>query len=151
MTPELEFQQHVADFLEREHGYQRLGNSAAVDPTEGWVADALWSFVTDTQPEALATLSGQYGSAARDEFFRALREASRQMPLWVLLRHGLMVRGLSFRLYYPRPRSAQSAATPHYERNRLAFCPNFRFYSLLICSLFDFCYQQTCRHPSCTT
>lgn len=127
MTPELEFQQHVADFLEREHGYERLGNSAAVDPTEGWVADALWSFVADTQPEALATLSGQYGSAARDEFFRALREASRQMPLWVLLRHGLMVRGLSFRLYYPRPRSAQSAAAPHYERNRLAFCPNFRF------------------------
>lgn len=77
------------------------------------MADVLWSFVADTQPQALATLSGQYGSAARDEFFRALREASRQMPLWMLLRNGLMVRGISFRLYYPRPRSAQSAAAPH--------------------------------------
>ena len=127
MTPELEFQQHIADFLEREHGYERLGTSAAIDPAEGWMADVLWSFVADTQPQALATLSGQYGSAARDEFFRALREASRQMPLWMLLRNGLMVRGISFRLYYPRPRSAQSAAAPHYDRNRLAFRPNFRF------------------------
>ena len=96
MTPELEFQQHIADFLEREHGYERLGTSAAIDPAEGWMADVLWSFVADTQPQALATLSGQYGSAARDEFFRALREASRQMPLWMLLRNGLMVRGISF-------------------------------------------------------
>lgn len=127
MTPELEFQQHIADFLEREHAYERLGKNAAIDPAEGWIADALWSFVADTQPAQLATLSGQYGSAARDEFFRALREASRRMPLWMLLRHGLMVRGQSFRLYYPQPRSAQSAAAPHYARNRLAFRPNFRF------------------------
>ena len=29
-TPELLFQQHVADFLEREHGYERLGKDAAI-------------------------------------------------------------------------------------------------------------------------
>lgn len=127
MTPELLFQQHIADFLEREHGYQRLAKDAAIDPTEAWMADVLWAFVTDTQPETVATLSGQYGSAARDEFFRALREALRHTPLWMLLRHGLMVRGLSFRLYYPKPRSAESAATPHYARNHLAFRPHFYF------------------------
>ena len=126
-TPELLFQQHIADFLEREHGYERLGKDAAIDPTHAWMADELWSFVADTQPEAVATLKAQYGSAARDEFFRALRESLRHAPLWMILRHGLMVRGLSFRLYYPRPRSAESSAALHYSRNRLAFRPHFYF------------------------
>ena len=108
-TPELLFQQHVADFLEREHGYERLGKDAAIDLTDVWMADVLWAFVVDTQPEAVETLRGQYGSAARDEFFHALRDELRHTPLWMILRHGLMVRGASFRLYYPRPRSAESA------------------------------------------
>ena len=126
-TPELLFQQHIADFLEREHGYERLGKDAAIDPTDVWMADVLWAFVVDTQPQAVETLRGQYGSAARDEFFRALRDELRHTPLWMILRHGLMVRGASFRLYYPRPRSAESAAAPHYARNHLAFFRGFRF------------------------
>ena len=112
-TPELLFQQHVADFLEREHGYERLGKDAAIDLTDVWMADVLWAFVVDTQPEAVETLRGQYGSAARDEFFHALRDELRHTPSWMILRHGLMVRGASFRQYYPRPRSAESAAAPY--------------------------------------
>ena len=57
-TPELLFQQHVADFLEREHGYERLGKDAAIDPTDVWMADVLWAFVVDTQPQAVETLRG---------------------------------------------------------------------------------------------
>lgn len=40
-TPEHLFQQHIADFLEREHGYERLGKGAAIDPTDVWMADVL--------------------------------------------------------------------------------------------------------------
>ena len=38
-TPELLFQQRVADFLEREHGYERLGKGAAIAPTDVGMAD----------------------------------------------------------------------------------------------------------------
>jgi hypothetical protein len=37
-----------------------------------------------------------------------------QTDIWVLLRHGLKVRGLEFRLFYPKPRSAAGAAAEKY-------------------------------------
>jgi hypothetical protein len=45
----------------------------------------------------------------------------------MLLRHGLKARGLEFRLYYPKPRSAASAATDKYAENRITFRPHFYF------------------------
>src|SRR5262249_41616147 len=63
-----------------------------------------------------------------DEVFRALRsELRRQTPLWLLLRHGLQVRGLEFRLYYPEPRSSESVASKLYDKNRITFRPHFYF------------------------
>src|SRR5206468_1854144 len=35
--------------------------------------------------------------------------------------------GLEFRLYYPRPRSAESVATKLYDKNRIIFRPHFYF------------------------
>jgi len=126
-TPELVFQQHVADFLIREHGYGKLEADDVIDPEHIWVEDHLWAFLTDTQPETVAKLAEQYGLDARDEVFRALRDELQRAPLWMILRHGLTVRGLDFRLYYPPPRSGQSAATQHYARNRITFRPHFYF------------------------
>ena len=62
-----------------------------------------------------------YGTDARDEVFRALRNELRHTPLWLLIRHGLKVRGLEFRLYYPKPRSSESVATKLSEKNRITF------------------------------
>src|SRR6266436_5965117 len=45
----------------------------------------------------------------------------------MLLRHGLKVRGLEFRLFYPKPRSAASVATAKYAQNRITFRPHFYF------------------------
>jgi type I restriction enzyme R subunit len=59
--------------------------------------------------------------------FRALRKELAHTPLWVLLRHGLKVRGLEFRLYYPKPRSADSAAVNKQDENRITFRPHFTF------------------------
>jgi type I restriction enzyme R subunit len=56
-------------------------------------------------------LADSYGTDAREEVFKALRQELNHTPLWMLLRHGLQVRGLEFHLYYPAPRSAASAAT----------------------------------------
>jgi len=126
-SPELTFQQHIADFLVREHGYGVLEQSDVTD-TEHFIAeDQLWAFLKATQADTLKKLTDDYGTDARDEVFKALRNELAHTPLWMLLRHGLKVRGLEFRLYYPKPRSAESAAASKYGENRITFRPHFYF------------------------
>lgn len=54
-----------------------------------------WAFLKATQGDTLKKLTGDYGTDARDEVFRALRIELAHTPLWRLLRHGLKVRGLA--------------------------------------------------------
>ena len=125
--PELTFQQHIADFLVRVYGYAVLDQSGITD-TEHFIAeDHLWAFLNATQAEQLKKLQHDYGTDARDEVFRALRTELDRTPLWMLLRHGLQVRGLEFRLFYPAPRSASSAAVTKHAENRITFRPHFYF------------------------
>lgn len=126
-TPELQFQRHISDYLVRVHGHGRLEGDDVIDPDYAWVEDQLWAFLTDTQGDTVARLAEQYGADARDQVFNALRAEVDRVPLWTILRHGLTVRGLDFRLYYPPPRSDQGAATQHYGRNRITFRQNFYF------------------------
>jgi len=126
-APELTFQQHIADFLVRVHRYGVLEQSDVTD-TEDFIAeDQLWAFLKATQGDTLKKLTDDYGTDARDEVFKALRNELEHTPLWLLLRHGLKVRGLEFRLYYPKPRSAESAAASKYGENRITFRPHFYF------------------------
>ena len=125
--PELTFQQHIADYLVREHKYGVLEQSDITD-TEHFIAeDLLWSFLKATQADTLKKLEDDYGTDARDEVFKSLRKELEHTPLWMLLRHGLKVRGLEFRLFYPKPRSAESAGVKGYPENRITFRPHFYF------------------------
>ena len=125
--PELTFQQHIADFLVRVHEYGMLEQTDITD-TEHFIAeDQLWAFLKATQGDTLKKLTDDYGTDAREEVFRALRKELEHTPLWLLLRHGLKVRGLEFKLFYPKPRSAESAATSKYSENRITFRPHFYF------------------------
>ncbi len=45
----------------------------------------------------------------------------------MIQRHGLKVRGLEFRLYYPKPRSIESVAIAKHAENRITFRPHFYF------------------------
>jgi type I restriction enzyme R subunit len=126
-APELTFQQHIADFLVRVHGYGVLEQSDITD-TEHFIAeDQLWAFLTATQFDKLKKLADDYGTDARDEVFKALRKELEHTPLWMLLRNGLKVRGLEFRLFYPKPRSSESIAESKYSENRITFRPHFYF------------------------
>jgi type I restriction enzyme R subunit len=110
-APEMNFQQHIADFLIREHKYGVLEQGDITD-TEHFIAeDQLWAFLKATQTDTLRKLVDDYGRDARDEVFHALRNELAHTRLWMLLRHGLKVRGLEFRIYYPKPRSADRAST----------------------------------------
>ncbi len=125
--PELTFQQHIADFLVREHGYGVLEQTDITDTEHCIAEDQLWAFLNATQADTLKKLTDDYGTDARDEVFKALRKELEHTPLWMLLRHGLKVRGLEFRLYYPKPRSAESAAATKHGENRITFRPHFYF------------------------
>lgn len=125
--PELTFQQHIADYLIREHKYGVL-EQADITDTEHFIAeDMLWAFLKATQADTLKKLEDDYSTDARDEVFKALRKELEHTPLWMLLRHGLKVRGLELRLFYPKPRSAASAAVEKYAQNRITFRPHFYF------------------------
>lgn len=125
--PELTFQQHVSDFLTREHGYGQLEQAEIVDPEHFIAEDHLWAFLRATQADLLKKLADSYGTDARDEVFKALRKELESTPLWMILRQGLKVRGLEFRLFYPKPRSVESAAVKGYLENRVTFRPHFYF------------------------
>lgn len=126
-APELVFQKHIAGFLIREHKYGVLEQSEITD-TEHFIAeDHLWAFLKATQAETLKKLEDNYGTDARDEVFKALRKELEHTPLWMLMRHGLNVRGMEFRLFYPKPRSAASAAVEKHAQNRITFRPHFYF------------------------
>jgi type I restriction enzyme R subunit len=124
---ELTFQQHIADYLVLEHKYGVLEQTDITDTEQFIGEDQLWAFLKATQGDTLKKLTDDYGTDARDEVLKALRNELAHTPLWMLLRHGLKVRGLEFRLYYPKPRSAESAATKKYAENRITFRPHFYF------------------------
>lgn len=125
--PEIEFQKHIADFLVRVHGYGVLEQAEITDPEYVIAENHLWAFLKDSQPATIKKLTDDYGIDARDEIFRALRKELAHTPLWMLIRHGLKVRGLEFRLFYPKPRSSESVATKLYEKNRITLRPHFYF------------------------
>jgi type I restriction enzyme R subunit len=125
--PELSFQQHIADFLVRVHEYGVLEQADITDTDHFIAEDQLWAFLKATQADTLKKLMDDYGTDAHDEVFRALRNELAHTPLWMLLRHGLPVRGMEFRLYYPKPRSVESAATDKYGENRITFRPHYYF------------------------
>lgn len=126
-APELTFQQHIADYLIREQKYGQLEQSDITD-TEHFIAeDLLWAFIKATQSDTLKKLEDEYSTDAREEVFKALRKELEHTPLWMLFRQGLKVRGLEFRLFYPKPRSTASAATEKHAENRITFRPHFYF------------------------
>ena len=109
------------------HGYGVLEQTDITDTDHCVAEDHIWAFFKATQSRQLQKLTDDYGTDARDEVFRALRKELERTPLWMILRHGLKVRGLEFRLYYPKPRSAESAAAKKHGENRITFRPHFYF------------------------
>jgi type I restriction enzyme, R subunit len=121
--PEKKFQKHIFEYLVREHKYAVLEQTEITDTEYYFAEDHLIAFIKATQRETFDSLERDYGTDARDEIFRALKDELKVTPLWMIIRNGLKVRGLEFKLYYPKPRSSESVANLHYEQNRLTIKP----------------------------
>jgi type I restriction enzyme, R subunit len=121
--PEKKFQRHIFEYLVREHRYAVLEQTEITDTDYYFAENHLIAFIKATQKETFNALERDYGTDARDEIFRALKDELKVTPLWMIIRNGLKVRGLEFKLYYPKPRSSESVANLHYEQNRLTIKP----------------------------
>jgi len=121
--PEKKFQRHIGKYLIREHEYAVLEQDDITDTEYYFTEDHLIAFLNATQKETFDSLEQDYGTDAREEIFKALKAELMVTPLWVIIRHGLKVRGLEFKLYYPKPRSSESVANLYYKQNRLTLKP----------------------------
>ena len=119
--PEKQFQRHIAAFLIKTHGYAVLTQCDITDLDDYIAGDHLMAFIRATQKQTFADLEKDYGTDAADEILRALKKELASAPLWLIIRNGLRVRGREFKLYFPTPRSGQSAAAAHVSQNRFYF------------------------------
>lgn len=121
--PESQFQNHLVNYLQSQHGYTLL-ESEDISDKEFYIAEALLlAFIKATQAETLARLQVNYGSDSGDEILKALKAALAYQPLWLIIRNGLKVRGEHFQLFYPKPRSSESIANQHWLQNRIQLKP----------------------------
>ncbi|CAB1058177.1 Type I restriction-modification system, restriction subunit R (EC [Olavius sp. associated proteobacterium Delta 1] len=121
--PEKKFQRHIADYFIREYQYALIEQDEITDTEYYFAEDHLIAFLNATQKETFENLEAEYGTDAEEEIFKALKDELRISPLWLIIRHGLTVRGLEFKLYFPKPRSNESVANQHYRENRITFIP----------------------------
>ena len=121
--PEKKFQKHISDFVIREQQFSVLTQDEITDDEFYFAEDHLYAFFEATQFETLERLEVDYGTDARSEILRALREEVGRRPLWSIIRTGLNVRGHDFKLYFPKPRSSESVANKLFGQNRITFVP----------------------------
>ncbi len=121
--PEKKFQRHVCKYFLKKHSFALLEDADITDRHYYIAEDHLIGFLRKTQKETFKKLEENYGTDAGQEIMLALRDDLEKVPLWYLIRHGLSVRGITFRLFYPKPRSAESEANKHYPENRISFYP----------------------------
>lgn len=124
---ELLFQEHIREYLIKRHGYARLDQRSVSNPDLALIEAELWAFLTSTAQEGLNELIADYRDDAKGQVVRALEEACKRRPLWLILRDGLMVRGRSLRLFYPKPRSPVATDSNNYEKNRWGVVHHYRF------------------------
>ncbi len=117
--PEAQFQNHLINYLQFQHGYTILEADDITDKECYIAEDLLLAFIRATQAETLARLQVNYGSDSVDEILKALKAALAFQPLWLIIRNGLKVRGQTFQLFYPEPRSSDSIANKHWLENRI--------------------------------
>src|SRR5699024_3914469 len=84
-------------------------------------------FINATQPRKYEKLTKNYGSDADREIVNALKEEVESNPLWLAMRNGITVRGITFELYKPKPRTGTERQWEAYRKNIFAFKKEYRY------------------------
>lgn len=122
------FENHIVEYLINKHGYQRLSAANSTDKEFHFIPSYLLNFIYSSQSTKYDKLKQDYGADTDREIFEALKTGLQNKPLWVIMRNGLMVRGISFDLYYPKPRSSNSLSSfENYNKNIFSFKQQYYF------------------------
>lgn len=126
------FENHVTAYLtdENKHGYIALSNNDCTDTDFHFIEAHLLRFIKDTQLPKYEKLQENYGTDADREILEALKTELQRKLLWVIIRNSLPVRGISFDLYYPKPRSSNSQTSfDNYSKNIFSVKQQYHFSS----------------------
>lgn len=124
------FQDHLCTFLRDTHGYEaikdRQSNPFAIkkDRKQDWhiIDSDLIEFIKATQADEYAELKNLYHSDTDSQIIKALREQVSKKPMWHVMRNGLDVKGITFKLYAQKPRSYTSdTQEAHYQKNKFSY------------------------------
>ncbi|MEX2363757.1 MAG: DEAD/DEAH box helicase family protein [Balneolaceae bacterium] len=121
------FQDHICSFLENEHDYHVLEKHELPDNAEHIIEDHLIEFIQSTQPNTFSKLKEDYGADAANEILTALKNELEKTPLWLLMRNGITVRGVHFKLYKPYPRTGTESQFGAYHKNKFSFKKEYYF------------------------
>lgn len=122
------FENHIVKYLHDNHDYEILSANDCTDKEYHILSSRLLWFIKETQVAKYAKLQENYGADADNEIFKALKTELERKPLWVIIRNSLPVRGITFDLYYPKPRSSNSQTSfDNYSKNRLALKQQYYF------------------------
>ncbi len=122
------FENHIAAYLTEKHGYLPLSATDCIDTDFHFIAAHLFTFIKETQQPNYEILKENYGTDADREIFKALKTELQRKPLWVIIRNSLSVRGISFDLYYPKPRSSNSQISfENYTKNIFSVKQQYHF------------------------
>lgn len=122
------FENHIVKYLTDIHEFTLLTNTDCTDKEFHFVFSILLSFIKETQLSKYQKLKENYGADTDREIINALKTDLQRKPLWVIIRNSLMVRGISFDLYYPKPRSSNSKTSyDNYSKNIFSVKPQYHF------------------------
>jgi type I restriction enzyme R subunit len=121
------FQEHICKFLKDEHGYQALAKEELPANEYHIIQEHLIQFIEATQPQKYEKLTKNYGSDADREVVSALKEEVESVPFWLAMRNGITVRGVTFELYKPQPRTGTASQWEAYRKNIFAFKKEYRY------------------------
>lgn len=122
------FENHIVKYLVDIHGFTLLSTSDCTDKEYHFIFSNLLSFIKNTQLSKYQKLKENYGADTDREILNALKTDLQRKPLWVIIRNSLMIRGISFDLYYPKPRSSNSKSSfENYSKNTFSVKPQYHF------------------------
>ncbi len=125
------FQQHICNFLKKEHKYIALSNEQLKDKDCHIIQEYLMKFIKNTQSEKFAKLAENFGEDAEKEIIKAIKKEVEKIPLWIIIRNGITVKGVKFELYKPKPRSKTSEQQYiNYQKNIFSFKDEYYYNKL---------------------
>lgn len=121
------FQDHICRYAAKKHGYKSLADEDLPDRDWHIVEKHLITFIKATQKEKYEKLWRDYKEDTDDEIITAIKNELDKTPLWLLIRNGVVARGVSFELYKPKPRTGTKKQREAYEQNLISFRKEYKY------------------------